>query len=123
MEQFCMKHHITATATPVVASNPWMLDAAMRHWKVRLRMPDGPQGYGVKFQVRHLTVLFSQGSAQCLVTEGVDNARDFDDWCLDLGFDPDSRKAEKTFKACQSIARKLKQFLGSAYEEAGTVQS
>lgn len=31
----------------------------------------------------------------------------FDSWCADLGYDSDSRKAEKTYRACQENADKL----------------
>lgn len=36
----------------------------------------------------------------------------FEDWCSDYGYDTDSRKAEATFKACQSISNRLMKFLG-----------
>jgi len=55
--------------------------------------------------------------------QSVDDARDFEDWCAELGYDTDSRKAERTFRACQRIAERLRQFLGDAYDEAGTAQS
>jgi hypothetical protein len=35
----------------------------------------------------------------------------FEDWCGNLGYDTDSRKAKKTYKACQKIAFKLERDL------------
>ena len=55
----------------------------------------------------------------CMAGEsaGVENARDFADWCGEYGYDTDSRKVERTFKACQQQAADLKRLLGpAAYE-------
>ena len=43
---------------------------------------------------------------------------DFSDWCAELGYDEDSRKAYATFQKMQSQTRKLKLFLGDYYEYA-----
>ena len=69
---------------------------------------------------------FYQGSAHkkpptlvdvlaCLHSDasGVQDGRTFEDWAGDFGYDTDSRKAESTFKACQKIARQLRDFLGA----------
>jgi hypothetical protein len=42
-----------------------------------------------------------------------DNARNFDDFCSDLGYDTDSRKAESIYKACGEVSKELKYLLGS----------
>jgi len=34
----------------------------------------------------------------------------FEAWASDLGYDPDSRKAEKVFKACEGIKLRLSGF-------------
>lgn len=39
---------------------------------------------------------------------------DFEEFCANLGYDSDSREAEKTWRACQSQERKLARFLGDA---------
>jgi hypothetical protein len=43
---------------------------------------------------------------------GVDRG-DFEEWADDLGYDPDSRKANATWKICQRQAKKLEAFLGA----------
>lgn len=43
---------------------------------------------------------------------GVENARSFEEWASDYGYDSDSRKAEKIYNACVDIRRKLRDFLG-----------
>ena len=55
----------------------------------------------------------------CLASDAAsyDNARSFEDWASEFGYDEDSRKAERIFKACGKQAIKLKRFLGEpAYE-------
>ncbi len=37
----------------------------------------------------------------------------FKDFCADYGYEEDSRKAEKTFKACRKMAHKLREFFTS----------
>jgi hypothetical protein len=79
-----------------------------------------------------MTVTFSQGSAyggsdpeiegvlNCLASDSssVDNSQGFEDWARDLGYDTDSRKAEKIFKACERQREKLIRFLGDdLYQE------
>lgn len=91
---------------------------AAHPWTVRL-----------SYQGRQLTVPFYMGQAlteeptaeevlECLLSDasGVECARSFEDWASDLGFDPDSRKAERIYKACERIAVKLRRFLGEDFE-------
>jgi len=103
--------------------NPNMADSDnMDHWKCRFRTSDG----------RRMTVTFSMGSGHngkrptavevldCLASDaaGIENTGDFDDWCADYGYDTDSRKAERIYRACQREAGKLRQFLGHLYQPA-----
>lgn len=41
-----------------------------------------------------------------------DDGADFETWADDLGFDPDSRKAERIYKACVAQTERLARFLG-----------
>lgn len=106
----CWRHH----------ENPNMLDSAnMDHWRCVLRAGRA-----------RMTVYFSQGHGHhgkapgldsvldCLASDAssVDNSRDFVDWCAELGYSEDSRKAERTFKTIKRQSLKLHRFLGdSAY--------
>lgn len=78
-----------------------------------------------------MTVYFSMGLGlqgeepkvgevlDCLASDAssVANSRDLDDWANDLGYNPDSRKAERTYKTIRRQAAKLRKLLGdSAYE-------
>ena len=87
----------------------------MDHWRVRLR-----------HQGRTYTFTFSKGSGhkgappevsevlECLATaaSGIDSCAGFEDWASDLGMDPDSRKAERTYKACNKARASLERLLG-----------
>ena len=93
-----------------------------RHWKVTLYFV----GRGAEMNDRRLSVFYSQGSAHtkpptaadildCLASDasGVENARSFEDWCGEFGYDTDSRSAEKTYRLCVDQAQELKAFLGA----------
>jgi len=51
----------------------------------------------------------------CLASDSssYDNARNFDDWCSEFGYDSDSRKAERTYRICGEQAKALRHFLGN----------
>lgn len=40
----------------------------------------------------------------------------FEDFCSDIGYDTDSRLAEKIYKACKSINIRLHKFIDSQYD-------
>lgn len=52
----------------------------------------------------------------CLIIDASGTDQRFEDWAVDLGYDPDSRSAERIFHACRDVAVKLRIFLGSAAE-------
>ncbi len=120
LAEFIKSAGITMTLKPI-DSNPNMIDPdpRMRHYACTLRSGKS-----------RLTVPFSMGSGlsrapeladvlDCMASDssGVENAKSFEDWCAEYGYDTDSRKAERTFKICEREAENLKRFLGeSAYQ-------
>jgi len=50
-----------------------------------------------------------------LVSDADAGSESFEDFCGSFGYDEDSRKAEKIWKACKKIAPQIKRFLGSDY--------
>jgi hypothetical protein len=40
----------------------------------------------------------------------------FEDFCAEFGYDPDSRKAEKTWQACRLVTKNMKRLLGKEYD-------
>ena len=118
-----VRHGVTISSE-MVGENPNFQDPTPGswHWKVKLQR---------RRPRRQLTTFFTMGPAlnrepgveevlDCLCSDAstVDNARSFEDWCSDLGYDTDSRKAEKTFKAVETQTGRLKAFLGDEYEAA-----
>ena len=46
----------------------------------------------------------------------------FEEWSDNIGWDPDSRKGERTYKACRNLSEKLRQFIGAdGWERLATV--
>lgn len=101
--------------------NPNMADSEnMDHWRVVF-----------KLNRRTLTTYFSMGYGHngkepvagdvigCLVSDarGADYCRSFEDWCGDYGYDPDSRKAERIFKACERTSKELKRFFADKFDD------
>lgn len=83
------------------------------HWKCLLRCGR-----------RSMTVYFSQGPAvsrepsaedvlDCLASDaaGFENARTFEEWASEYGYDADSRKAERTYKAVERQTEALARLL------------
>lgn len=44
---------------------------------------------------------------ECFVSDAIAGNGSFEDFCSDMGYDTDSRKAERTWKACRLSAAKL----------------
>lgn len=91
-------------------------------WKVTLKNGRGYTytvpfytGSAVKGEPTALEVLW------CLARDASSyrDARNFEDWAEEFGYSPDSRAAEKTFKACKRISKRLETFLTA--EEFGAV--
>jgi hypothetical protein len=124
LAEFIATHKITIECVPV-DSNPYRDDdrRAMNHYKCRLKRR-------FKGASRSLSVYFSMGlgltgeptTAMVLDSlasdaSGCESAGSFDNWASEYGYDTDSRKAERTYRACLTNARKLKAFLGAEMYE------
>jgi hypothetical protein len=103
-----------------VDQNPVMADwKDANHFKVTLKMDRRQlttyfsQGYGISGEPDAASVLY------CLASDaaGYENARNFEDWASEYGYDTDSRKAERIYKVVERQTKKLKNFLGDKYEE------
>ena len=123
LQQFIAEQQLEMSVLPV-KRNPHMDVQMPRNFKCTITMV----GRG---NHEPMTVYFSQGSAHkknptlaevldCLASEasGVDNARSFEDWASEYGYDLDSRKAERTYQICKKQAQELKALLGQdAYNQ------
>lgn len=123
LEQFITEQQLEMSVLPV-RRNPHMDVQMPRNFDCTITMV----GRG---NHEPMTVYFSQGSAHkknptlaevldCLASEasGVDNARSFEDWASEYGYDLDSRKAERAYQICKKQAQELKALLGQdAYNQ------
>ncbi len=93
-------------------------------------MPAGTAHYRctLRSKGKRLTVYFSQGPAickeptaedvlDCLASDaaGFANARGFEDWCAEYGYDEDSRKAAKIYRTIEKQAAKLEAFIPAGF--------
>jgi hypothetical protein len=138
VQQFVDKHQITMTseridARPDRAMSDW--DAGAFHFACTIRR--GRESYALTYSMGsgHGKKAWSDVKGDWRIipptpdvasvldslrsdAQSTDNARDFEDWASDLGYDTDSRKAETTWRACVECARKLRFMLGDvAYAE------
>lgn len=125
IQEFIERNGITAKVT-IIENHPsidWSdsWNATAHHWYVTLKRTSDK---------RRMTVIFHTGSAlhEAPTTADVldnvasdastvENARDFSDWCNELGYDTDSRKAERIYKATVRQTERLKAFIGAPYQE------
>jgi len=90
----------------------------MHHWRVTLR-----------FEGRRTTVDFWQGlghsaeptaadvlSSLVLDASSYENAGSFEAFVADLGYDEDSRAAERVYKACGKMAPRVRKLLGEHFD-------
>lgn len=115
------KRGITITVHRV-DQNPNMPDSDhMDNWRIALKRPGG----------KIMGTYFSKGIGhkgakptvdevlECLISDAwtVKNSNSFEDWAAELGYDEDSRKAEKTYKIIKKQSEELEDFLGMAIPE------
>lgn len=125
-----------------VRKNPYneALETAGMRFAVRMTNDPIPEGFSpgshawkvtLRYRGRQMTVPFYTGSMcgevtaadvlHCLISDASSADNTFEDWCADFGYDSDSRKAERTYKACQRIAVKLNKLLGSDLEKFAAI--
>lgn len=85
-----------------------------RHYRATIRkgrpsmMVDYSQGAGITDDPQLADVLDSLASEFA----GVDNSRDFADWCSEYGYSDDSRKAERIYRAIIKQRYSLERVIG-----------
>ncbi|HMN10695.1 MAG TPA: hypothetical protein PKD55_00050 [Bellilinea sp.] len=90
------------------------------HWRVTLRYTN--RQYTLDFWTGSMAGEPHAGDVLgCILSDsaGYENARDFEDWAADYGYDPDSHKVEKLYRTVRRQAARAKQLLGEdLYETA-----
>ena len=68
------------------------------------------QGYGIEHDPD------VDGVLDCLLSDSQAGGQTFEEFCGDFGYDPDSRKAEATHKACVKVLENMQRLLGDDFE-------
>lgn len=116
LDKFIADYGITARAERTDKLNP---DWGGYHHAYMVTLRNSTNG-------KRMTVPFYQGIANtepptaadvldCLASDmaSYENTEgSFEDWCEEFGFDTDSRKAERTYKAVERQSKRLEIFLG-----------
>jgi hypothetical protein len=113
LAEFIEQRQIKFTCQPVNTRPDGLMNDLTFHYKCRITM--GKRGF---------TLYFSQGSGHktaptledvlsCLADDAgsYENARSFEEWAGDYGWDADSRKAEKCYRAIKRQSEQLKRTL------------
>ena len=127
LERLCLKYRITAECV-YGAAEPWPDE-----WDGRQCHPGtvtlswyGPEGKrSGKQKLLIITVSFFQGEAHdheptaadvlssLLIDAAVEDHSSFEEWAANLGYDPDSRKAARTYRGCVKMAPRVRAFCGN----------
>lgn len=111
IQEFITKNNLKMTVKPRLA-NPLMDGVGMDHWTVT-----------IKGNNKRMSVAYSMGSGhkgkepdlegvlECLASDVSCSQYTFSEFCSNLGYDEDSRKAEKIYLACKAIKGKLAKVL------------
>ena len=117
LNQFIAAHKLHMTCERV-DNNPLMDPdgSRMDNWRCVIRNGSRKRfttafsmGTGHNGREPKLTEIFD---CMALNSAGITNARDFADWCSEYGYNTNSRKAERMFRACERQASKLRAFMG-----------
>ena len=99
------------------ANDEWARSAS--HYRVKFRMNRHTMTSYFSMGVAHTKEPTAIDVLSCLASDsaGID-FHCFEEWSRNYGYDTDSRKAERTYRACEKAAANLRRFLGDeAYNE------
>lgn len=95
-------------------SNPHMDDSKGNHYAVTLKRGEYRMSVAYSMDVALTGKPKIDDVLDCLANDaaGVENARNFEDWAADYGYDTDSRKAETIYTEIKKQAQELRDLLG-----------
>ena len=117
VQEFVDKHEITMTCERINRrsgiGDGW--DASASHWRCKLlrNQLDMNTEYSMGSAHKNAPLLVDVLDCIAMDSAGIENARGFEDWCGEYGYDTDSRKAERIYNACLSQYEQLTYWLGS----------
>jgi len=116
LERLCERKRVRADVAYGTEAPPDGFPSGSNPWRVTLR-----------YQGRQLTVPFYTGPAierepsaadvlNCICSDTFAGEQTFEEFCSEFGYDPDSRKAERTWKACAAMAPRVRRLLGADFD-------
>lgn len=122
LEELIELHGIECSAVMGANHDPAPADwGRMISYGVTLTRPYGASMYVLRVDF-HVGTAHGAPDAEdvinCLVQDALslENSTGFEDWAENLGYDPDSRKAEKIYKAVEEQSELIRDFLGDHFE-------
>jgi hypothetical protein len=120
ISEFVTQHGVTMDIERVGINPHWVGEQVpgTRHWRCVLKRGR-----------KRLTIAYSQGPAiqedpavqdvlGSLVMDSTCGEESFEDFCSSMGYDTDSRTAERLYRTVQTQTTKVQRFLGDLLEEA-----
>lgn len=89
-------------------ANDWRITLS---YKGRRHSFDFWQGVGIK------NAPDAAGVLECLLSDAQSAGDGFDEFCANMGYDSDSRKAERIYKACEKTHERLSVLFGEDYQK------
>ncbi len=120
IQQFVEQHGIKLSHEYADRNPYWSDDTPANHYKVRLSCQKRRYTFFYSMGIGHTEPPNAVDVLDCLASDaaGVENARSFEYWAGDYGYDTDSRKAYRIYLACEREVKNLERLLGSeAYQE------
>lgn len=89
-------------------------DRYASHWQITMRRNGKRMVTTYSMGGAHVGEPELPGVLNCLLSDAEAGAESFDDFCANFGYDTDSRKAERTHKACKRTAASLARLFSSS---------
>jgi hypothetical protein len=104
-----------------VVREEWNPTTNQTEWIVRLRKGRKSMTTPFRAGAAHNGVTAEEVLGCCIRdAEMAENAGSFEGFCQDIGYDEDSREAERNYNACLKIGKKLQNLLGDDYDQVVT---
>ena len=119
LKRLCERHRVTIRNREVgpPTTRTWANERGATHWRSTLRLAGRQMTVDFHMGAAHCAEPDAAGVLSCLLSDvsSVEYAG-FEEWCADMGYDSDSLAAERTYRACETLAPKLRRLLGEHFE-------
>ena len=124
--QWAARHGVRMDVTPadtnpnMTADPEWMAQASHYLCTFSVKGQDGALAVPFSMGPAHTSEPSMDDVLDAIASDasGIENASGFEDWSSEYGYDTDSRKAERTYRAVEEQSVALRNFVGQqAYDE------